>query len=112
MSNLSAGEELFALHCQIYGLAPVREHRFHPERKWRFDFAWPGHRIAVEIEGGTAFGKSRHSRGAGFVADCEKYNAAAMMEWLVFRYTPEMVHSGHAIDQIRKSLGVCQPNTL
>jgi len=20
---------------------PIRQHRFHPERRWRFDFAWP-----------------------------------------------------------------------
>jgi len=32
---------------------PVREYRFHPKRKWRFDFAWPDCQVAVEIEGGV-----------------------------------------------------------
>jgi hypothetical protein len=95
---LSSGEEEFALHCTIYHLTPEREYVFHPTRKWALDFAWPGNKVAVEIEGGTAFGKSRHSRGAGFVGDCQKYNAAALLEWLVFRFTPEMVTSGEAID--------------
>lgn len=101
---LSTGEEEFALHCGIYKLYPVREYQFHLGRKWRFDFAFPSHKVAVEIEGGTAFGKSRHSRGKGFVGDCQKYNAAALQEWLVFRFTPEMVRSGEAIDVVRKAL--------
>ena len=92
------------MHCGIYHLTPEREYVFHPARKWAFDFAWPGQKVAVEIEGGTAFGKSRHSRGAGFVGDCQKYNAAALLEWLVFRFTPEMVTSGEAIDTVRKAL--------
>ena len=100
----SEGEEEFFMHCGIYHLTPEREYVFHPARKWAFDFAWPGQKVAVEIEGGTAFGKSRHSRGAGFVGDCQKYNAAALLEWLVFRFTPEMVTSGEAIDTVRKAL--------
>jgi hypothetical protein len=32
---------------------PIREHRFAPPRRWRFDYAWPAHRLALEIEGGT-----------------------------------------------------------
>lgn len=74
----------------IGGAPPVREYRFKPERKWRFDFAWPTAKIAVEIEGGTRH-RSRHTSGAGFQADCEKYNEAAFHGWLVLRLTTEMV---------------------
>jgi len=75
---------------------PKREHRFHPDRKWRFDFAWPGHRLALELEGGT-WTKGRHTRAKGYQGDCQKYNAAAVAGWLVLRFTGEMIRSGEAI---------------
>jgi hypothetical protein len=28
---------------------PVTEYRFHPTRRWRMDFAWPAHQVAVEL---------------------------------------------------------------
>ena len=56
--------------------------------------------IAVEIEGGTKFGQSRHSKGKGFVDDCHKYNAATRLGWKVYRYTTEMVERGDAINGI------------
>lgn len=34
----------------------VREFRFHPKRMWRFDFAWPAQKVALEFQGGT-FGR-------------------------------------------------------
>jgi very-short-patch-repair endonuclease len=99
----SVGEETFAMHCKIYELTPEREYKFHPERKWRFDFAFPHHKVAVEIEGGTWSG-GRHSRGSGMAADMEKYNEAAKLEWLVFRFSTEMVSSGEAIDFMKQVL--------
>jgi hypothetical protein len=65
---------------------PEREHRFHESRRWRVDFAWPEQKVAVEIEGGV-FSGGRHTRGAGFVADCDKYNALAAAGWRLFRFT-------------------------
>jgi very-short-patch-repair endonuclease len=68
-----------------FGLPPyVRELEFHPQRKWRFDFAWPAQRVALELDGGAAvFG--RHSRPAGMRADNEKLNTAQVMGWVVLR---------------------------
>ena len=63
---------------------PVREHRFHPTRKWRFDFCWPDRLVAVEIEGVTYQG-GRHQTVKGFIDDCEKYEAAMMLGWRVYR---------------------------
>lgn len=77
------------------------EYRFHPERKWRFDFCWPKEKIAVEVEGGTWSG-GRHTTGSGFAKDCEKYNHAAMMGYRVFRFTSDMVKKGEAIKWIRE----------
>jgi very-short-patch-repair endonuclease len=103
---LSEGEETFALHCRANGLTPEREYQF-SKRGWMFDFCWPRQKIAVEIDGGTKFGLSRHSRGDGYENDCRKLNAAAQAEWLVFRFTSEMVKSGEAINVVRKALA-CQ----
>ena len=79
----------------------VTEHRFHPVRKWRFDFAWLDKSIAVEIEGGT-WSRGRHTRGSGFELDCEKYNEAAAIGWTVFRFTGKMVKSGNAIQLLKE----------
>ena len=39
----------------------VKEYLFHPTRKWRFDYAIPDHKIALEVEGGVWTG-GRHTR--------------------------------------------------
>jgi len=75
---------------------PLREHRFHPTRRWRFDFCWPEAGIALEIDGATWTG-GRHARGSGYQADCEKLNEAAVLGWRVFRATRDMVKSGYAL---------------
>jgi hypothetical protein len=78
---------------------PEEEYEFHPVRKWRFDFAWPGPddswKIAVEVEGGK-WTKGRHQRPQGFEDDMEKYNTAVNMGWRVFRFTGDMVQDGRA----------------
>ena len=76
--------------------APVREFRFHPVRRWRFDFAWPEYLISLEIDGATWSG-GRHTRGAGYEADAEKLNEAAALGWRVFRATRTMVKNGYAL---------------
>lgn len=107
-SAKSIGEETFLLHCRAYGLEPIREYQFTPTRKFKFDFAWPDLSLAVEVEGGTRFGLSRHSRGDGFERDCEKYNLAALEGWRVLRFSTRMVESGDAIDAVREILSAAR----
>lgn len=76
----------------------TKEYAFHPDRRWRMDFAWPEYRVAVEIEGGV-WQMGRHNRPRGFIADAEKYNAAAQLGWIVLRFTAKSIRSGQAIDQ-------------
>ncbi|WP_018693560.1 endonuclease domain-containing protein [Algicola sagamiensis] len=116
MSNL---ETALALHIRAMKLPePQREFRFHPTRRWRFDFAWPDLKIAVEVEGGTeSHGqrrtvqgrittlKSRHLTPSGFKEDCHKYNQAALLGWRVLRFSGAMVKSGEAIEAIQQTLG-------
>jgi very-short-patch-repair endonuclease len=68
----------------------VAEFRFHDARKWRADFAIPSKRLLIEIDGGI-FSGGRHTRGAGFLADMEKMNAATMLGYRVLRYSPQQL---------------------
>jgi very-short-patch-repair endonuclease len=90
--------------CQLSGLpVPVAEFRFHPTRKWRFDWAFAARSVAVEVEGG-AFTQGRHTRGAGFEKDLEKYAEAAILGWAILRVTPRMVADGRALGYVARLL--------
>lgn len=82
---------------------PLREYRFHPTRKWRFDIAWPTKMVAVEVDGGAWIG-GRHTSGSGFEADCVKLSTAAAMGWRVLRVTPRMIRDGVALTLIEQAL--------
>ena len=76
-------------------------------RNWRFDFACPDMRIAVEVEGGGWTG-GRHTSGVGFAGDLQKYDAAMRLGWSVYRCSPQMVTSGQAYQTIAIMCGVDQ----
>ena len=101
----SALEESFRLLLRSLSWEQTwyREFRVTPDRRWRFDFAFPEFKVAVEVEGGTWSG-GRHTTGAGFEKDCEKYNTAAIMGWLVLRVTGKQIKSGEAIQWLREAL--------
>lgn len=63
---------------------PVREHRFHAERRWRFDLAWPSAMMAVELHGGG--NRGRHNTVSGMAKDLEKANAAVAAGWRVLAF--------------------------
>jgi hypothetical protein len=58
---------------------------------------------AVEIEGGV-WTNGAHTRGKHFASDAEKYNSAALMGWVVLRYSTEMVYRGDAINDVLKMI--------
>lgn len=64
----------------------VEEIEFHPDRKFRFDWALPSLMIAIEYEG-LFSKKSGHTTVDGYTKDCEKYNLAQINGWKVLRYT-------------------------
>lgn len=64
----------------------VTELKFHPKRKWRFDWAQKDFMVAIEYEG-VYGGKSRHTSTTGYTKDTEKYNQAQILGWTVLRYT-------------------------
>lgn len=106
--------EAFAMLCKAHGLPePTPEWRFHPTRKWRFDWVFlncrflhgvAGH-VALEVDGGAWVG-GRHTRGAGFIKDQEKLNEAALRGWLVLRCTPADIKSGAVFDLLKRAMEV------
>lgn len=86
-----------AFHVKAMRLPdPVREFRFHPTRRWRFDLAWPQALVALEIHGGE-FIQGKHNRGLGMAKDFEKLNTAQLDGWLVLHCTGAQVRSGYAL---------------
>ena len=83
---------------------PMVEHKFHPARKWRFDFAWDlglG-QVAVEVEGGI-WVRGAHTRGAHFMSDAGKYNEATRMGWEIYRFTPEQLQNDMEVHRYPKN---------
>lgn len=101
----SPGELLLEQHLQELRHPFETEYRFHPVRRWRFDFAYPQHLLAIEVEGGVWMG-GRHTRGRGFELDAEKYNSATIMGWKVLRFTTNMVTDGRAKAATAEALSV------
>ena len=78
----------------------VKEYKFHPTRKWRFDYAIPEYKIALEVEGGV-WTRGRHTSPKGFLNDIEKYNTATLMGWRVFRTTPDDLYKSAIINLVK-----------
>jgi very-short-patch-repair endonuclease len=103
---MSELEETMAGSLRMNGLPEaVREYPFAQSlgRKWRFDFAWPESKVALEVEGGT-FVRSKHTSGIGIQRDIDKTNMAVLLGWMVIRATKEMVEDNRAADTIRAAL--------
>lgn len=105
---MSGWEDYFDNQLKHTELPPwEREYRFMPkppsgkQRQFRFDFAWPINGFAVEIEGGVYSG-GRHTTGAGFTKDCEKYALATIEGYRIIRVTTSQVSSGVALEWVKE----------
>ena len=93
--------DFFTLLCKSdLKLDCIKEHKFHPVRKWRFDYAIPTAKIAIEVEGGVWTG-GRHTSPKGFLNDIEKYNTATIMGWRLLRTTPDRLCSNETLQMVR-----------
>lgn len=77
----------------------VKEYRFHPKRKWRFDYAFPAVKLALEVEGGV-WTRGRHTRPQGFLNDIEKYNTATLLGWRILRTTPDELYTNCTLNML------------
>lgn len=98
------GYDCFSMACIAYGLpCPQREFRFHPDRKFRFDYAWPERKVAVEMNGGIWMkGGGAHSRPTNIKRDMEKNTLAAVLGWRILSYEPRRILD--AIPEIAEAL--------
>jgi hypothetical protein len=80
------------------------EYRFHPTRKWRFDWANPAVRLAVEIQGVARGGVGAHSYASGMERDYEKYNQAVAMGWRLIFGTVRMAEDGRLLAAVKAAL--------
>lgn len=78
------------LMARELALKAVCEHRFHHQRKWRFDFAWPDKMVAVECDGmAWQAGGGRHNTDK----DRDKINTAVSMGWRVLRFSGNQIRT-------------------
>ena len=102
MSELA---ELFEFHLRAAGIdGYTREFKFHRSRRWRFDFAWPAERSAVEVDGGQWLGGSGHNSGSGRERDCEKDAEAMLLGWRVLHFTTNQIRDGRALGYTERLL--------
>ena len=87
-------ENTLLFQMSLMGLDPEREYKFHPDRKFRADFAFPDRKLIIEVNGGIWMAKSGHSTGKGIQRDYQKANAAQLL------YTAEEIESGTALQEI------------
>jgi hypothetical protein len=116
---LSAGEEALAVHLRASGLPGwVRQYRLAAEqvgfgpglrdrlkaaglRDFRFDFAFPRWKVAIEIDGFGRHGQAgRHQQPQGYADGAEKRNQATVLGWQVLVFTSRQVKDGSAIKTI------------
>jgi very-short-patch-repair endonuclease len=110
----SGPEDYFASQCTNYKLPYFeRQLRFAKAlgRQWRFDFAFPDHRVAVEIDGvavrrvgGQLVVLGRHASIQGIRGDYEKLNTAAMLGWTCLRFLQTDVKPKIAIEMTMRVL--------
>lgn len=104
---------LFKALCERYDLpAPETEVKFHPTRRWRFDYCWPDRRVAVEINGGiwnawkygNRLGGSAHGTPFGILRDMEKVREAQALGWKVLSFTPQEIMDPKTYELLRTVL--------
>ena len=104
MTKKTTATDLFTCLCRSeLGVRCVKEYRFHPVRKWRFDYAIPEHLVALEVEGGVWIG-GRHTSPKGFLGDMEKYNTATTMGWKVLRTTPDDLCTNKTLEMLKSAI--------
>lgn len=65
----------------------VSEFKFNENRKYRFDWAIPDLKLAIEFEGGIFQKKSGHNTATHYTKDANKYNLAQSDGWKILRFT-------------------------
>jgi len=82
------------------------------KRRYRFDMAIPGPKVALEIHGGAFITRSDGGSGGahhsieGRARDMAKGNLAAVLGWIVIEVSPKEVADGTAYQWLTKALAL------
>lgn len=88
------------IQCEVWP-----EFFFSVDRLYRFDYALPKWKIAIEVNGGVwSKGNSGHSSGKGIMRDYEKSNLAQSLGWRVLIVVPFQIKNYEALELLRKLL--------
>jgi len=84
---------------------PTKEYKFHPTRQFRFDFAWPTKKVALEVHGDGP----GHFSLKGMTQDHIKHYEAIILNWRVMYITstllsPESLQT--TLGQVARLLGI------
>ena len=88
----------------IEGRYYFTEFLFHPTRRWRFDYALPSLKIAVEVSGGVWMPVSGHRSGKGIMRDYAKSNEAQLLGWILLTFTPAQILKGEDLPMLRRAI--------
>jgi very-short-patch-repair endonuclease len=72
-------------------------------RRFRFDFAWPAARLAVDVQGGQ-FVRGGHARPKVINQDCEKSRLAAAYGIRVCYFNTEDIQRDRGFDQLLQAI--------
>lgn len=96
-------EDIVRQYYQQCGLPmPVFEYRIIPDRKFRWDIAWPASRVALEVQGGIWLPVSGHKSGVHLKRDYEKNNLALLAGWKVLYIEPKQVCMLETVTMVKK----------
>ena len=115
-NNKKQCEAELELHLRARKIPYKAQYRFHPTRLFRFDFAFPEHRLGVEVQGLTDIQRTkrgklfigRHQSPEGVKRDLEKFDEAMRLGWRIYLCEQEMVSSGRALQTIEILLGLAR----
>lgn len=108
-------EQIFATQCRAFQLPEfVQQLTFAKaamQRLWRFDFAWPEYKLAVEIQGvvvrrigGKIYTMGGHADVKGMRNDHAKHNAAILLGWSVLQFLQDDIKPKRAIEMTMRVL--------
>lgn len=97
-------KEKLALTAWLHATYPgiVSEHRFHPTRRWRFDWALPDLMVAIEFDGVVS--KMAHATVTSVLNDSAKMNEAALLGWTVIRTNSPNLRDGSGYKAIERAV--------
>jgi very-short-patch-repair endonuclease len=76
--------------CNQQAVTLFEEFKFLPDRKFRFDWAIPSLKIAIEFEGlDHNASRGGHTSFKDFNKDVNKYNLATANGWTLYRFTSQ-----------------------